>query len=205
MAFQPVPGVAHVALNQTLHLENIQNNLYFRKSSGEFSLADLELLSDAMANWWIANIAPTVAADLTLRNVVATSLEDAIAPQFTSNAGLPASGTLGTPALPGNVCLCVSFRTGLTGRSARGRNYQGGLSEGSVSGNVVTAGVVAALTVAYQQLLNPVVTEGFIWVVVQRYSEGVQLPSGVARTIASVLVVDSVVDSQRRRLTGRGN
>lgn len=203
MPFQPVPKVAHVALNGTLHGELIQSNLYFLTPDPEWRVDSLTLLADGVNAWWAANLRQHQGPAYTLRNVVATDLTTEIAPQVTSTIGLPLAGTATGATLPGSLALCISFRTGLTGRSARGRNYFPGLTEDQVNGNAVAAGTVNAVAIAYQQLLAGGI-EGFTWVVVQRWSNKVELAAGVPRPILSVTVVDVNVDSQRRRLAGRG-
>lgn len=204
MPFQPVPNTAHVALNGTLNSEQVQNNLFFVNPSGPFTDSDLEVLSQSVADWWGANLRPNQGPAYSLRQVTATSLQTAIDVQWTWSTGLPLAGTAGGATLPGNVAFCVSFRTGLSGRSARGRNFVPGLTEAQVTGNTVESATVNALVAAYALLLNPVTTGGYTWVIVQRRQDGVQLPAGITRNVGSVVAVDTNVDSQRRRLAGRG-
>lgn len=204
MPFQPVPKVIHAALNGTLHLEQVQNNLYFLVSGAEPTASECEAVADTVAGWWVTNLTPLLSSSYTLRNVTATSLHAAIAPQFVSTAGLPSPGASASAALPGNSAYVISFRTGLAGRSARGRNYVPGLPENQVAGNQVEIAWSGAVVAAYEALLTAISPIGVTWVVVQRRADGDVLPAGVPRPVSAVVAVDRNVDSQRRRLAGRG-
>jgi hypothetical protein len=105
----------------------------------------------------------------------------------------------------------VSFRTDLRGRSFRGRNYVIGLTEDMVDGNSLEAGVSEPWRLAYAHLGTLVADIDWTWVVVSRFSgvsgsppEPTPRVAGVTTPITSVVVVDQFIDSQRRRLSGRG-
>jgi len=112
--------------------------------------------------------------------------------------------------LPNNVAVTVSFRTGLSGRFARGRNYVSGLSEDAVVLNTVDSAVLADIQAGYEALQDVASDNTSTWVVVSRFSgvdgDGVPIPrvEGVTTPITAVIIVDSIIDSQRRRLPGRG-
>lgn len=107
------------------------------------------------------------------------------------------TGGAATPGLPGNVCFCVSLRTALSGRTTRGRKYIAGLTEVSVVGNTLDSDVAAGIVNGVQSLKNGLITLG----------NPLQVFSKTANTLVPVIAatkVDNFVDSQRRRLTGRG-
>jgi hypothetical protein len=83
--------------------------------------------------------------------------------------------------------------------------------EGQTTGaNQIDSATAAAFVDAYSLLLDFGQDIGASWVVVSRFSgvdaNGDPIPraAGVTTPITSVLVVDNIVDSQRRRLPGRG-
>lgn len=117
----------------------------------------------------------------------------------------PVAGTVSSPAMPAQVTIALSLRTGLAGRSARGRLYHCGLAEVMVGNDFVAAGYQNGLLTAYQTLRSMLLASDFQWAVVQRVSNGVRLPEGVTRGITSIIAVDWRVDTQRRRLVGEGN
>lgn len=201
MAFIPVPNVAQVEVRMTLDSQRIENTLYFEKAA-PWGIVQLQALTADIRAWWIALVAPLVSASVALNTVFARDLTFANSTQAEVSGGV--SGTRGGPVLPSNVSLCVSFRTGQTGRSFRGRNYIVGLTEGDVIGNLVDDPLVQSYIDAYLGLL-PIATENASeWVVVSRHTNGSPRVSGIGTPITSVVVVDRVVDSQRRRLPGRG-
>ena len=88
--------------------------------------------------------------------------------------------------------------------AARGRNYIVGLAEDVVSGNSVTPGFAAAVTAAYTALITATGAGPWLWVVVSRYSNGAPRSQGLAQAVNAALLTDTNIDSQRRRLSGRG-
>ena len=67
-----------------------------------------------------------------------------------------------------------------------------------------------SLKLAYEGLPSVATVAGYTWVVASRFSgvdaEGDPIPraAGITTPITTVLIVDNLVDSQRRRLSGRG-
>jgi len=136
-----------------------------------------------------------------LRQVHCMSIAEVNGPQATFSAGLPLAGTSGQPSVPNNVSFCVSLRTGLTGRSARGRWFWAGLGEGQVTGNNVDTGVATAIVAAIDALLNTITAIGGSPVIVSYNSGGGPRPGGPVKfVINDALAVDTIVDSQRGRL-----
>jgi hypothetical protein len=126
-------------------------------------------------------------------------------PEATFSAGLPAPGSLGDPALPNNVTVAASLRSNLTGRSARGRWYWQGLTEPQVTGNAIAAGVLTSIDAALTNLQSSIDGAGFAWVIVSFFTNNAPRVGGpVYFTVVDIVFVDDVVDSQRRRLPGRG-
>jgi hypothetical protein len=117
----------------------------------------------------------------------------------------PIEGTRSSPVLPANVTLAVSLRTPFAGRSFRGRTYWVGLSEGSVQGDFVIPAVAQGVLAAIQQLIETVPQPlNAQLAVVSRYHNGAPRGVGIATPVTSAVLVDSRVDTQRRRLVGVG-
>lgn len=203
MAFIPVDGVVQVELRFALHGQQCENTLYFRNEDG-VNLANMTVLADDINDWLVPTYMGMLPSSTTLLEVYLTDLTSSIGPTV-SNTDLAASpGTYTTsPALPGNATVTASFRTNGRGRSARGRNYIVGLGEDSVVGNTINPALRTAIENAYLALL-PEISTGWQWVVVSRYHNGAPRVEGEFYPVTNVLVVDPYVDSQRRRLTGRG-
>lgn len=203
MPFVPAENVAQVELRQRLDDQRVENTLYFLKTV-PISIGDLETISDVMRLWWEEALAPQVSLDLTLVEVFVTDLTTDTSPTFSNSPSSPIPGEIAKEALPNNVALCVSFRTAGRGRSSRGRNYVAGLDIDSVLHNTVDPSRVEGIANAYQDITPRLDGLLFDWVVVSRFSGGVPRSAALVQPITSVIVVDPTVDSQRRRLPGRG-
>jgi hypothetical protein len=210
MPFVPVAETVLAEIRMTLDSQEIENTLYFGLGATPAVGAMVTLTND-LFDWWTGNIAPQMSDQVQLREIVLTSLETATGPQVSFSPPTAETGALSSPVLPSNVAITVSFRTALRGRSFRGRNYFPGLTDSQVSGNTVSSVSVLAIRDAYAALLASPVADDGQWVAVSRFSgvdpvTGLPIPrvAGVATPITSVVVVDATVDSQRRRLPGRG-
>jgi hypothetical protein len=204
MPFVPVADTVLLEMRMALYGQKIENTLYFRKTGG-VGVSDATTLMNDMLIWWTTLLSPALSRDLTLREMTTTDLSTSSGFSVTQAAPTPnPAGGQAFDGLPGNVAICVSFRTPNRGRSFRGRNYVPGLAEPDVTGNTLSPGRTNEILDAYQGVPFSVTGSGFEWVVVSRFSGGVPRTAGIATAISSVVIVDSFVDSQRRRLTGRG-
>lgn len=203
MAFQAVPNTALVCINGTLFGQEIQNTLYFEKAGG-YIMADLLDLAAVVRSWYFTNVMPILSNDYVFREITAQDISAEAGEIAFNTAGTGTAGGNTAPSLPGSVAIAVSFRTGLAGRSYRGRNYLSGLVEAGVTGNTLADVTRTAITTAYAELLDVLSDTDFVWGVVSRVTAGLPRPVGIITAITSVIIVDAFVDSQRRRLSGRG-
>ena len=205
MAFQPVPHVALVEMIFDIFEQTCENTLYFIHPGEEaWTGGSLAALGETMAVWWGESLLDATSLDCTLREVKVTDLTTVTGLQVSNVPNIV--GTVNSPALPTNATLSVSFRTHLRGRSYRGRNYIVGLAEASVTGDAVLSSPLAIVASAYAQIPDylPELTEDTAWVVVSREQDNAVLEVGVATEVTTVVIVDDSIDSQRRRLAGRG-
>lgn len=204
MAFIPVPFTAMVELFYLQDGQQLENTLYFTRAD-TYDVVELTALASSIIAWWAAEMAPLTSNTVQLRAVKATSLQDQSAPAVEV---VPASTLLGTatsPALPNNVSIAVKFLTAFRGRWARGRNYIIGLVENVVTANAISQAHADALVDAYEELLTTTyVGAGYDWVVVSRQFQNTPRVTGFASPVTAVALTDLTVDSQRRRLPGRG-
>lgn len=210
MPFVPVENTVLVEMRMVLDAQQVENTLWFNFETPP-STTSLATLGAEMLDWWITFYRPLTSTETTLAEIVCTDMSSATGPQVTTTAPVITAGTLSAPVLPSNATLTVSFRTNARGRSFRGRNYIVGLTEEVNTGNTVNTGYVTNVINAYEALLSGggVLSDG-VWSVVSRYSgvdaDGDPIPrlAGVTTGIVAVVVVDRTIDSQRRRLPGRG-
>lgn len=210
MPFVPVPGVVQVDVIYLWDSQRVENTMYFEKGDG-WSLADIEDLLDNIRTFIGTELLPSLTSAIQLIELIGRLLDTASSIGFSLPINPPESGSIAAESMPNNVTYTVSLKTGLTGRSFRGRNYVPGMHVDAVTGNTVTSGFRSAVLNFYTALLTWAAANGTPMVVVSRYSgvnptTGKPIPrtTGVATPIVSVTTFDSTVDSQRRRLPGRG-
>lgn len=204
MPFVPAPNVAQAELRFTLGTQKAENVLYFEASAG-ISTTLMGNLAAALDAWWKANLKASASSSVVLTEVYVTDLTTDTSPTLSRLVLAPATGTDVGTVLPNNVAYCVQFKTGHRGRSGRGRNYIMGLTTGTVTGNTLSGPAQTVFLNAYSLLIGAgTFVAGFQWGVLSRIHNGADRAAGLFQPITSVNVFDATVDSQRRRLPGRG-
>lgn len=205
LAFIPVENVAQFRMQFTYDGENCENVYHVLNPSG-WDADQLDIMAGGFVSWWDTTLSAFAPGTLVLQRVIGRDLttESSAAIEYTT--GLPMSGENASPQLPNNVTLAVKWTTGLAGRSFRGRTYHLGMPENSTVGNTVSGGPMADLLAAYFALTGvPSATiGGCLLVVVSLVHAGVPRTEGVATEIIG-RSIDPTIDSQRRRLPGRGS
>jgi hypothetical protein len=182
----------------------IVENTFFYQIPGSADAQDLLDLAAAWVAEWVINIKPYIALEVSLNSVKVTDLTTNTSPTVTYTTGLPQFGAQTGALLPNNVSLAVTRRTALRGRSQRGRIYWPGFTEPNVVNNAVATNLVQAIVIGLNAT-NVIVTTLGNWeaVVVSRYTNGAPRASGIFTPITN-WSTDAMIDSQRRRLPGRG-
>lgn len=210
MPFVPVPNVAEVEVRMTQAGQKIENTLYFDFGAEPDAATMLDLAND-IEGWWETSLAPLISETVQLREIVVTSLTSETGAQVTVTPAIAQFGLHGDPPMPNEVSFAISFRTELRGRSFRGRNYAVGIVKSQTDGNNLIGATPTQYQTAYSELLGTAITGDQSWVVVSRYSgvdpdtrKPIPRVTGIATPVTAVVVVDSTVDSQRRRKPGNG-
>jgi hypothetical protein len=204
MAFQPVPHCAIIEFRHLWDNQKVENSVYVL-SNANLTEADLPFLAAALGNTWRTHALPLMSNAVQYASTYVRALHTATAPMYEDFTGAGTAGGTVSPALPNNCSWCVTFRTGLSGRSGRGRNYVIGLSEGRVDGNLVQLVTANAWVDVYEELKLTMADLGYTWTIVSRQQNKVRLPQGIPYPINAVGYIDRQIDSQRRRLPGRGD
>lgn len=203
MAFVPVPNGFLARVRYTLFDQLIENTLWFITADPPSEV--LTPIASTVLDAWGDNVMPLLSQDLTLREVYVTDESEQNGGSATATFGTgPLAGGVSNSGLPGNVALCVSFRTAQRGRSFRGRIYLPGLYETAVTGNQIGSTIATSLVNAVETAVAAVEALGAIHAVVSRYANGAPRTTAVATPVVAYLATDLTVDSQRRRLTNRG-
>lgn len=184
----------------------IAESVYHVAQDTDWDAAGLASLCATFETWWKAEIQPLVSQYTVLSKIKARGLASS------SDAGVELPVTSGgagahtTQPLPNNAALAVKWSTGLTGRSYRGRTYHFGMlldQVNAVTSSSITSAFHTQVSDAYAALLTAVNIGDQRLVVASRMADSMPRTEGVSTNILSVSV-DVAIDSQRRRLIGRG-
>lgn len=203
MAFIPVPNAIKVSLEFIVGGQLVVLTLGFSKASA-ITLGDLNSAAAGAGGWAQTTLMPLLSNQISYTGVTAYDLSAVDAPKVHVTPASPVAGGSVGPAEANNVAYVVSMRTNSRGRGARGRNYVPGVPAAVVnSPTTVTTAFSTALGSAYATLMDNFLSISMPLSVISRYLNKVPRTAGIARPVTS-LVTDPNVDSQRRRLAGRG-
>lgn len=204
MPFIPVPGAARAAVTFSLDGQPCQWELDVTVET--VTAANMQDAAGALYNAVAEHVMPQMSADLFLNAAVAygqTTENDPIGLYFPLT---PTLGSVSSKSLPNNVALCVSKYTALRGRSFRGRLFLMGMPENSRSTpSYVTDAYMGNINTAMSGVLADMISAGFPPCVISRYTANAPRTTGIATLVTALACVDPVLDSQRRRLPGRGS
>jgi len=204
MAFIPTPDCIRASIRQNLFGQDVVNTLWFSITGGGIGEVMLTDLANQLGLFWNVNFAPLYTSEMNLVDITCTDQDSSTAPSVT--VPIVDNGQAIGPAAPGNVCFTIKFNTNQRGRSGRGRNYISGLREASITGNQLSQASADGWVDAYDLLRSAPLLSGLaLWSVVSHYTNGAPRAAGFKQLITSVGYADLNLDSQRRRLTGRGS
>lgn len=202
MPFIPLPLGIRVAV-EFIKDGSLVVNVHHVTTALPITTVNLTALAMVFRNWWTTTGKAQANAGTALSRVVVTDVSVASGLQVISAPGLPEAGTIAGVDTPSNVALALSWRTGYSGRSFRGRTYFAPLQAGDVATNYVSVSRVASIQAAYATLRTNLATAGYPLVIASFYNNGAPRAAGVATPVTE-LIVNTRVDTQRRRLPGVG-
>lgn len=197
MPFVPAPSIARVAINYISEtLETATNVLHFRNLADGVNTTSVNALLVYLKAWQTAEWAPVASADwqTDLYEVRDMSVQDGMV--WTDIETI--SGLVNSPGLPAQNTIAISLRSGLAGRSRRGRTYHVGLAEDQVIGSRTTVGHATALAEAYSALITGT-GEDWAWGIASYVSNGAPRTEAMFTTITSCILTDTIVDSMDTR------
>jgi hypothetical protein len=203
MAFQAVPNTIQCDVVFLLFGQRIENVYHVEVPGGVDAPTIVDTASE-VGNWVMDTLMPSLSHNLTFLLVEATNLSIEGGGTATFAPTTPVPGGSGDSSMPGGTAFCVSLRTAESGRSHRGRKYISGLAVSQISGNQVLTAYGNALVAAIAELISVLSAVGKLLVVVSRVLDGVERVVGITTAVTAAVAVDYNIDSQRRRLTGRG-
>jgi len=203
MAFQPVP----YSLNAQLRFTDVSTGKFLGVNSLNFSMrsptapdaADCALLYDQIVTWFTTYLDGVMSSDCQLQRLTIRALDAAEAPYFDGTPNL--AGTQTGERLGSKTTVAVAFKTGLTGRSTRGRAFMCGLVETQVLEEALTNAYAEALIDAWEGLKTTLdAEEVFDHVVLSRFGGGVKRAEGLTTKVTSYILTDLVLDTRRKRI-----
>lgn len=199
--FIPAGNTAKVRLNYQTPGGTANNVLYFRQDVS-WTSETLTALAEQVASSWNDFLSPITSVDVTLFSV------EAIDVGVPSGAGVVVgadiTGTLNSPVLPSNVTLSIKFGSGFTGRSRRGRMYFVGLTEIQVAGDEIVDSAQDSLIDNITAFFNEITDTLHVDHVIVSYCSNGEWRVDAVTTIVTSYSSDFIIDSMRRRLSGRG-
>lgn len=204
MPFIPVLNGATMEMRYTWQGEQVESVVGLVIPTNYNMNAFATLAANVVADWNTI-VKPVTHTSCALRELYFTDQQSDSGSTFTFSTGLPSPGAATGDSMPNNCSCAISFRTPFRGRSYRGRNYPPGLPEEYASNNRVTSAWQNAWLQFYAALFGRANDNSTPLGVISRYSGGLPRTQGQITPITAILYVDNVIDSQRRRLPGRGN
>ncbi len=200
MAFQSVPETFELIVQYVCNNVQMVNTFYASKSGG-YNSSDLSDACEVMFDLWEGEMLPQFPVAYILTSVAARGLEDENDIEALYNP-TDVGGSVGSNPTPNNVAFVVSRRSGLTGRSARGRVYLGPLPQANLQTdeNFYSATQAALMVDGLNTIKVNLAVIGLTEVIVSRYSDGVKRATGVTFAVSEYAFTDLRVDSRRDRL-----
>lgn len=204
MPFIPTADVLQVNVRFALGGQQVENVLHFSYAASDFNTAAFNIYNVIQDTWWTA-IRAVLSNQLTSTGCYIVDQASASGPVASYGSFTQTTGQSSIFAAPGNVAFGVTHRTAARGRSFRGRTYICGIPADQVSQSRVSDGFLSVAVSSFNALRNAAIDANIPFVIVSRYANKAPRAAGVATLVTASVAVDNVVDSQRRRLPGRGN
>lgn len=204
MPFYPVTQGAQVRFIQNFRDQLVVNSLWFYHPAGAPTAADILALATGANFNWQSSIATLLSNDVSYERVIVRDYSAPDSFEAVESPSAPVPGTAGD-AMPNNVALAVGLRTLFSGRAYRGRIFLAGIPRSVVVENSVDSAFLEDVDIALEGFIGlDQIAPGWVLGVAHRVSAGLPLNPGTITEAVSWSVSDAIVDSQRRRLPGRG-
>jgi len=180
------------------------NVLNFRTDGGWNSVS-LEVLIDEIATAWEAQFSPLQSDQVECYRIVATDISTEAGAQVDKAPENDLTGGRSSAVMPNNVTVVTKFGSGLSGRSNRGRTYHIGLVDDQCAGDRLQAGMADTIRDAwidFAGLVHDSPAAADLVIVSYCFNKAWRTNASVHAVTA--FTTEDVLDSQRKRLLGRG-
>lgn len=192
----PVFPTAYKVSVQQLYFSQLIENVWYCQGPDPFDATVADTIAGIFQTDYVT-IASGLSQDLQITGIAIQNLAGTASGSFTLAISPPQTGGRVQDGLPGNVTFCVSLHTALASRRTRGRKYFSGLGEADVTGNSFDTSQGGAILTGISNMIGNLAANSTPLCIFS--------PTGLTLVpVISAVAVDYFVDSQRRRLTGRG-
>lgn len=211
MAFQPCPNTAEIRIQAHLFGQTVENVLHARVTTTPDE-TELNVVKSAVNDWVLGPYATNLPTALAFDSITVTDLNVAdglqVVQDLTGNTGLADAGIK-----TNQDTFCIKLLTGHRGRSFRGRFYVFAITVGFYDGtdpNQLSFTGQTTWVDALQTLLDDMDTAGHKLGVLSRFNKDLfptpphERTNGLLTDYTTATSTDRIVDSQNRRLPGRG-
>lgn len=211
MAFQPCPNTVQVRLQATLNGQQVENVFHVKTTSAP-DLTDLEAIRDVVNDWALGPYTARLSNQLSWVQLIVTDLTVEGGAQIVKDMTGEGGGDIAEPVKTNQDTIAIKLNTAKSGRSFRGRFYYLAIPSTFYSGpNDFTSAFGAATISMAQALIDNLATAGYALGVLSRFHgvdanhKPIPRVEGLITEVISASLTDLIVDSQRRRLPGRGS
>jgi len=202
-AFIPATNVVKVETRLTQQGQRVEN-VYHVLAEDEWDSATMTTIAEVFKDWWNTWIKSLVKDSVELVEIAVTDLSTIDSPGLIYTTGLPIPGThIAGVEMPMNVTFAVKWSGLLRGRSNNGRTFHVGITSDAVVGSKLASGVPALYGGYYAELITAINTAGYTLVVCSFRHDNAPREEAAVTAITSCSI-EETLDSQRRRLPGRG-
>lgn len=165
--------------------------------------AEIQAIAIAVGESWAENVVNHLNGSYDYSGCIARGLASSMAPTYMYTPPVPVSGGFdaGAQKASGAQALCVTLRTGMTGRSGRGRIFIVGATRNATDLNYAITTQAEAIEEGLRLLRNDIfaLPGANEWCVLSKYHNGAPREAGLLTPITSVQLRNYRLDSQRRR------
>ena len=205
MPFQAAPNVIQANMNFLIDGQKCEMVFHFMKGSTVTGTDVQNIANQMISNFWFNHLRNDMSNSVQLINVVATDIGSQTGFQHTAVPAVGADfGTFGSNPVPNNVALVMTLKTNERSKNGRGRKFVPGTPIARIAGTIrVTNQQLVDVLASFGALFTVATLTGTQLAVLSRWLNKTLRP--VARPLAVMTILGDVsLDSQRRRLEGRG-
>lgn len=204
MPFQVCPNTAEVVFHADLNGQIVANIWHVNVPTPP-SLEQLQTIRDVFNDWIEGPMMGGSSNQLTPIDLIVTDLTQEGGLQVVKDMTGEGGGEVNSPVKTNQDTLCLTLRSSQRGRSFRGRNYIMAVpTQFYLDSNHITTGQVAAYVADWNGLVTDLATAGFPLGILSRVSGGAPRAQGLITEAVGYTAFDNVIDSQNKRLPGRG-